>query len=89
MTTELDAKLIDAVQDLIHGHGYEAVARALAGQVSAEAQIAGDVAADLGDGDTGCARALAGAASLLRMAASRIRASGVDAIRGMGVEDAG
>ncbi len=89
MTTEHEDKLIDTLQDLAQEHGYGAVVRTVAGMVSAEALIAGDVAADLDDGDTSCARALAGAASLLRLAASRIRASGVDAIRGMGVEETG
>ncbi len=89
MTTEHQDKLIDALQDLIQEHGYRAVVRTVAGMVSAEALIAVDVAADLDDGDTACARALGRAASLLRMAASRIRASGVDAIRGMGQGEAG
>ncbi len=89
MTTERKANLIDTLQDLAQDHGYEQVVRTLAAQVMAEAVIAVDVAADLGDGDTTCARALTGAAGLLRMAASRIRASGVDAIRGMGVEETG
>ena len=89
MTTEQEAKLIDALQDMILENGYEAVVRAMAGQVNAEAGIAEDVAADLGDGVTSCARALGSAAGLLRMAAGRIRASEVVEIRGIGGKDAG